>query len=202
MKRKNQMMQDFSRLLPPEIGQTRTQQVMDLAWKNFERLLQENPGEPRALKVHTVGTLYPAVSIYEALQRSGMAQPEALGLMDLLCSRRAEKQAQSIRTMLKIPGLYRKMPAIFRWMTVHQFGEAAGFRAHFYDTDKRCCKFDMTRCAYYETCTRLGCPELTPCFCHTDDVTDGHMHPKIRWHRTQTIGEGGSLCDFQITVED
>ena len=202
MKPKNAMMKDFSRLLPVRIGQERAEQVMTLAWNRLEQLLTAHAGESKALRTHTEGSLYPAISVYEALQQSGIPQADALKIMDWMCCQRAEKQARMIRLSLKIPGLYRKMPAIFRWMTVHNFGEAAGFQARFYETDKTCCKFDMTRCIYYEICRDHGCPELTACFCHTDDVTDGHMHPKIRWHRTQTIGEGGSLCDFQITVED
>lgn len=195
------MMKDFTRLLLPDLGRERTDRVMEFAWNRLEQLLTAHAGESRALRTHTEGSLYPAISVYEALQADGMAREEALELLDRLCSRRAEKQARMIRMSLKLPGLYRKMPAIFRWMTVHNFGEAAGFQAHFYETDKTRCKFDMTHCVYHTVCTENGCPELTKCFCHTDDVTNGNMHPKIRWHRTKTIGEGADICDFEIIVE-
>ena len=48
----------------------------------------------------------------------------------------------------------------------------------------------------------MGCPEHTTIFCNTDDCCYGNMHPKLQWNRTQTIGRGGGLCDFDIVVTD
>ena len=60
----------------------------------------------------------------------------------------------------------------------------------------------MTKCLYCDVCRKNNCKELIVCFCHTDDVTDGNMHPKIKWNRTKIMGDGGDCCDFDIVVED
>lgn len=27
------------------------------------------------------------------------------------------------------------------------------------------------------------------------------MHPKLKWGRTKTLGQGGDCCDFRLTIE-
>ena len=130
-----------------------------------------------------------------------MSPADALAFLDKSFSELAQPKAASMQAMLKIPGLYRWMPAIFRKVTLAQFGEKQGFAAVFYPTGRDKCRFDMTKCKYFDTFTAYGCPELTRCLCHTDDVTNGKMHPRICWHRTQTLGEGGSCCDFCLYVK-
>ena len=34
-----------------------------------------------------------------------------------------------------------------------------------------------------------------------EDILYGDMHPKLLWGRTQTLGKGGSCCDFKISVK-
>lgn len=172
------------------------------AERRYRKLCRENSQDPKAVKKQTHKNLYPCMALYEGLLQSGVKSQDALKFLDSIWSLRAEKQAHSIRQLLKIPGLYKLMPKFYKMTTCRQFGEAAGFHAHFYDLGKNRCKFDMTKCLYCDLCKKYGCPELIPCFCHTDDVTSGHMHEKIRWNRTKTMGEGGDVCDFDIIVEE
>ena len=43
--------------------------------------------------------------------------------------------------------------------------------------------------------------EIVAGFCRADDETYGHMHPKLKWGRTKTLGQGGDCCDFRLTIE-
>lgn len=185
-----------------QYGSCRWEQVLSLAEPVFSALCAGHPHESKAVRAHTVKVIYPTVALYRAMQEAGIPQSEALAFLDRTCSLRAEPKAAAMRSMLKIPGLYKKMPAIFKWVTVHQFGEAAGFQANFYDLGNGRCKFDMTRCLYCDVCRRENCPELTPCFCHTDDVTDGNMHPRLLWNRSKVMGEGADVCDFDLIVTE
>lgn len=173
-----------------------------MAVRRYEQLCRENAQDPIAVKKQTHYNLYPCLALYESLQQAGVKSRDALRFLDSVWSLRAEKQAHSLRQLLKIPGLYKLMPKFYKITTMSQFGEAAGFRFHFYDLGKNRCKFDMTQCLYCDLCKKYGCPELPPCFCHTDDVTSGHIHEKILWNRTKTMGEGGDVCDFDIIVEE
>ena len=85
-------------------------------------------------------------------------------------------------------------------MAKKQYGPAAGFEAKFYSMGKDRCKFDMVKCPFCQVCNRYGCPELTQCFCHVDDVNNENLHPKLKWNRSQFMGDGGEYCDFDIYV--
>ena len=108
--------------------------------------------------------------------------------------------ANSIDKGIKIPGLYRLMPRIFRSIMQKSFGENAGFKATYYDCPNNEFRADMTVCPYLEMCRKYGCPEFVPAFCETNDVAYGNMHPNIIWGRTKTLGKGGDCCDFKLTV--
>ena len=183
-------------------GEDKGSRIMELSYTRLEQLCRENSKDVKAVKTHTENNIFPCMSLYESMQECGIAADEALDFLDMLWSRRAEPGAASISKILKIAGLYKLYPAIFKFVAKNQFGVAAGFQAKFYDCGKGRCKFDMTKCLFCETCKRYGCPELTKCFCHVDDVNNGNLHPRLCWNRTQYMGGGGDLCDFDIFVID
>ena len=39
------------------------------------------------------------------------------------------------------------------------------------------------------------------CSENADEPTAWHIHPKLIWGRTQTLGKGGSCCDFKISIK-
>ena len=199
---KNKVFSDIAPILSRQYGEGKKTLILEYAGERFEKLCRENPDQPKAVKAHTVAKIYPCAALYDALQRCGVEKAQALDFLDRSFSEMAEPQAASMRALCKIPGFYRLMPRIFRYVTNRSFGEKAGFRAKFYPTDSTRCKFDMTRCVYCDECRRLGCPELTVCFCHTDDVTDGHMHPKLIWNRRKIMGDGADCCDFDLYIDE
>ena len=199
---KSKVLKEVLPLMETEYGLGVARSAYCMAEMRFSQLCRENAGDPKAVRKQTVFNLYPCLALYESLRQAGVKDQDALSFLDRVWSLRAIGQAHSIRQLLKIPGLYRLMPWIYRKITLKQFGQAAGFQATFYDLGNRRCKFDMTRCLYCDRCQKYGCPELVPCFCHTDDVTSGSMHEKILWNRTKTMGEGGDVCDFDIIVTE
>ena len=106
-----------------------------------------------------------------------------------------------IRKLCKIPGFYRLVPRIWKKAAFQLFGPEAGFASVLYDTPGSEVKFDMTACPYFETCKKLGCPEIAPIFCRSDDICYGHMHRKLIWNRTKTLARGGDCCDFDLYVK-
>lgn len=82
----------------------------------------------------------------------------------------------------------------FAWQTTD-----AGFDYKIYDTDKNTARLDMIKCPYHIMTVRYGCPELCVCFCDSDDIAYGDIHPKLKWHRSKTLGRGNDCCDFSLS---
>ena len=199
---KSKVIKEVRPLMETEFGLGVAHSASGIAEMRFRELCRANSQDPKPVRKQTVFNLYPCIGLYEGLQQAGVKPQTALQFLDRVWSLRAVKKARSIQKMLKIPGLYKLMPRIFKKVTLGQFGEAAGFYANFYDLGSSRCKFDMIRCLYCDLCQKYGCPELGPCFCHTDDVTSGHMHDKLLWNRTKTMGEGGDVCDFDLLIQE
>ena len=167
----------------------------------YSDLCKENQNDSKAIKQHTKHNLFPCISLYKAMLEAGINQAEALTFMDKSWSRKAKKAAESTKKMLSLFGLYKLYPAMFETVAKKQFGEKAGFKAKFYDLGKGHCKFDMTECLFAKTCKRYNCNELLKCFCHTDDINNQDLHPKLIWNRNKYMGKGDEYCDFDIYVK-
>ena len=167
----------------------------------LERLRAENAGaSPEKLR-HLEGQILPGIAAYETLQ-AVMPREEALRTVHGYVEKRAWKLKRVFEKLMRIPGLYRKVPGIFSRQTPKLFGETAGFAAREIQTDGGVWRVDMIRCPYHDECVRCGCPELCPCFCDSDDITYDGLHPKLVWHRTKTLGRGDDCCDFCLKLRD
>jgi len=45
--------------------------------------------------------------------------------------------------------------------------------------------------------SEYGLADLTPHFCRLDDLLAAEAARSVHFERTQTIGRGGTLCDFR-----
>lgn len=153
----------------------------------------------RALHAH-LQQLLPMIAFYEKAKQITGSQEKALAFVEQWAFIEAEKMMKYARGAMKL-GLYRLMPSLCEWMLDRMFGEAAGFK---YRRVPDAPKFaaDMLRCPYVDTCAKYGCPELAQFACRADDVTYGSLHPKLVWARTQTLGMGGSCCDFRLYIKE
>ena len=200
--KRNPMLKRLSVPVLRAFGPERGGALLEDADRRFEALCRENAEEPKAVKRLTHTDLYPTLALYQSVLAEGkLSRAEAARFLYDARAEAAEPDAESLRKAMRIPGAYHLMPAAFRLMTHLKFGPKAGFRFHFYPVGFSRVKFDMLRCPYCEICGRYGCPELVVAFCHTDDVTNERMHPRLHWHRTQTLGGGGEKCDFQLFIE-
>ena len=167
-------------------------------YRRSAELLTENAGASKALRTH-LEQLLPTIAFYEAAKRLAGGRQGALDFMEEWAFVEIRRMMPAVRAVMKL-GLYRLMPALCGWMLDRMFGRAAGFD---YRLVPDAPKFaaDMTRCPYVEACARYGVPELTQFACRADDVTYGDLHPRLVWGRTQTLGTGGSCCDFRLYLK-
>lgn len=131
-----------------------------------------------------------------------MSRDAALQTVHGYVERRAWKLKKLFLGLMRIPGLYKRVPGIFSRQTPKLFGPAAGFAATELQTTGGVWRIDMTRCPYHNACVQYGCRELCPCFCDSDDITYDGLHPKLRWRRTKTLGRGDACCDFCLRLEE
>ena len=89
-----------------------------------------------------------------------------------------------------------------RTIPIYTSPSAAGFAARELEVTGAVWRIDMTKCPYHDACVRYGCPELCPCFCDSDDITYGDLHPRLLWRRTETLGRGGGRCDFCLKIKE
>lgn len=161
-------------------------------------LFQEYADASKALKTH-LKQLLPMIALYEKAKEITGSQEKALIFMEKWAFIEAEKMMKYARAVMKL-GVYRLIPALCENMLDKMFGEKAGFEYRRVP-DAPCFAVDMTRCPYVDTCKKYGCPELSQFACKADDVTYENLHPKLIWRRTQTLGMGGSCCDFRLYVD-
>ena len=168
--------------------------------KEYDALCEQYKDQPKALVSHTHRNIFPVVVCFHALIQEGLSRQEAAQIANDRFLELMESSKKSIQSALKIPGLYKLMPWLWKTLMPKMFKEDAGFRFQFYPTDKNQVKFDMLACPYHQVCKELDCLELAPTFCATDDLCYGNMHPKLIWNRTKTIARGSELCDFDLYI--
>lgn len=172
---------------------------LDLAMRaRLAQLLTQNADASKALKMHLTSQILPAIAAYETLQQA-VPKAEALGIVHGYTHENALNSRALYEKALRVPGMYRLVPWIFKVGTHMAFGEDASF-ADVEHNEPGVWRIDMTKCPYHDYCTRYGCPELCVCFCDSDDTTYTDLHPELEWHRTTTLGRGGDRCDFCLKL--
>ena len=167
----------------------------------LQELRAENAGASKEKQRHLENQILPGIAAYETLQ-TVMPKEEALQTGHGYVEQQAWRMKKAFLKLMRIPGLYRIVPAIFARETPKLFGVTAGFAATDIQTTGCVWRIDMTKCPYHDTCARYGCPELCHCFCDSDDITYDGLHPRLYWHRTKTLGRGNDCCDFCLKLRD
>jgi len=183
-------------------GKEKCTEIMNDAQLRYNELLEENKDDSKKVRMHTYDRIYPAVAMFDALTNNGVEREEAADLLVEYYHQRSEPVGEMIRKIMKVPGLYKIIPSLFTKLTNVMFGEDSGFKARYYPTGKNQMKVDMVKCPYTDLCKKYGCPEIVRGFCEADDICYGHMHEKLIWGRTKTLGKGGDCCDFDIRIKE
>jgi len=186
--------------LEERYGSARARAIAAKALKRYDELVEENKAEPKEFHMHTRERIYPSIAVFDALLDEGIGRKEAEDFVTDYYRWRAGGMAKKIKTIFKIPGLYRIVPKFFFKMTQRSFGPQAGFSSENAFLGEGEMRFDMTVCPYHEKCVHYGCPEIVKGFCDADDICYGDMHPRISWDRTKTIGHGDGICDFKVHI--
>ena len=174
-------------------------QIKREAEARFEQLCAENRETPKAMKKHTELCIFPAIAVYETLLKHGMEKEAAVDRISGFFVGLSGKGFKAVSAWLHLFGNYHRYPANFVKNSLRDFSPEAGFEYVMPEgSDPAAARFDIIKCPYHEMCKKYNCPELNRAFCDSDDAKYGHLHPKLMWRRTGTLGKGAACCDFLI----
>ena len=195
---KNAMYRFIHRELVKLYGDDATRQIIALAEKHYAACVQLCTDSPKGEWTHLNNTILPTVSLYKALLE--IDPKNALTSAHTVMMNVCQVGGAFMGGVLKLPG----MKSAFMWflpkMARQMFGPSCGFQFENYQVSKRYLKMDMTACPYCRYAKLFGTPELTKVFCDSDFATYGDL-PGIQFERTQTLGTGGTCCDFRFIRE-
>ncbi len=169
--------------------------------RRYEQLCIENKLESKAVQRHTNLEIYPCIALLDAQIRQGVPREVAIQFLFDYIECKSKRMENIIKKIMKIPGIYKKVPVLFGKMAKKNFGKAANFDAQYHVINKKEMRFDMNKCLYYDIFLYYQYPEMTQAYCQADDILYGNMHPKLSWERTKTLGNGDCICDFKIMVK-
>ncbi len=185
-----------------DIGKARAERIAAKAQKRYEILCRENAADSKPLRAHTYRRIYPGIAVYEALRADGIGQERAVWYVREYFQRFSARFVPHLQRAIKLLGLAKRTPEIFMRVSLQSFGPDAGFGYEFPENRGNEARFNIVKCPHYEACLRYGCPEITRAFCDGDDAGYSHLHPKLIWGRTKTIGRGGDCCDFLLKYKE
>lgn len=148
------------------------------------------------LRWHLAGYLLPGVAVYRTLQTLGQPAPLAARAVGGLLARDALPRRRRLERAFRLPGSYALFAAAVRLLSPIMF-PAPGWRIVWLEVSRDRVAFDIDRCYYLAALTALDAADLTPAYCHVDDILYDDLAPCIVWARTGTLAAGCARCDFR-----
>ena len=136
----------------------------------------------------------PAIAIYSVLINEGISSEKAIEWIDVLFQEVLFKaQRKGMKLIGMLPDPYPFVRLSLRSMSRNSYLPNS---EQIVEDSENCFAMNVKRCYYLDMMQRYDVPELTACFCHTDDWLSAMM-PKVTWHRTSTLAQGAEHCDFR-----
>lgn len=189
------------KLLPILSGRMPPDQAKTLLRKSsfiYERLRCIANRETKSRKKNILENILPFISLYQALQETGLNKEQALEEMYAITE---QYTRDGMRKTYERAG---KLPFFFPlFRKMFTTGLSCGsWKVTFLENNSEHFFYDITKCLWHDVCTQLGCPELCPIFCHNDEINFVDVTPRLHFRRSQTLGEGGTCCDFRFYRHD
>ena len=172
--------------------------ILRRAENHYAALSAQCEGATPGEHFHLDNTILPTAAIYKALLEVDSANALAVTHEALISL--CQTGNRMMRLILRVPGMKGLFMRLLPKMALKMFGRESGFDYTNFHADKAHLTMDTTVCPYCKYARLLGVEALMPTFCESDFATYGGL-PGIRFERTQTLGTGGSCCDFRFIRE-
>lgn len=195
---KNKSYQVLKDLLRTRLDDKIIEAIWQTAGDNLESLRNKYKDAPQGEQFHLNGTILPRIAMYQAMTEN-MAEEEAVSFIDQTVERSCMKIGKLLDKITSLPGMANVFLYLFRKMTLKIFGENNGFKQVVYEEGKETLRFDITECPYHKYSRENQSTKIAHTFCDSDLYCYGHL-TKIKFERTETIGRGGTRCDFRLSL--
>lgn len=142
--------------------------------------------------------IFTSIALYEVLQARGRTEAEAYRIVseEMWKFLDPSPMQRLARRRFFLPLMKRLVPFGFKK------GSGFGWRYTWHrDDPKREFHFECNACIYAEILGRRGLLKLGAMCCHADIINYGNL-PYTDFIRTQTLCQGGDLCDFRFVRHD
>lgn len=179
--------------LTDEFGKEKGCLLFEQESKILSVIIDQITGKRKNQLKTLIQTILPRIAMYKTFLNEKFSKDEANKYMrkymlEIIASKKHDLTAK----MEKFPGFYYIYSSVFLKImrTTDLQVSTQNHGKDFYDVT-------ITKCLWHTACVENGCEELCSLFCDVDDVTYGGLE-KIGFSRKQTIGYGGSCCDFHF----
>lgn len=176
-------------------GKEKTNSIIELAENHYQECMTLCQNASKGELFHLENTILPTTSFYKALLE--VDNENALKNTNAIIIGLCETGGKALDHILKFPGMKSVFMKLLPKMAVKMFGRECGFDYKNLKVSNTCLEMDMTVCPYVKYANIFKVPELTPVFCESDSATYGNLSG-ISFKRTETLGTGGSKCDFKF----
>ena len=180
-------------------GKEKTVIIVELAQKHYQECLALCKDASKGERTHLEDTILPTTAVYKALLE--VDSEDALKNTNDIIINLCEMGGSILNNVLKIPGMTAVFMKLLPKMALKLFGRECGFDYINFEASGDMMQMDMTMCPYVKYAKRFQVDELMPVFCNSDFATYGNLS-KISFRRTETLGTGGSKCDFKFVRTD
>ena len=176
-------------------GKDKTEEIVKLAQKHYQECQALCKDASKGERIHLEDTILPATAVYKALLE--VDNENALRNVNDIIIALCEKAGSILNSGMKIPGVTSVFMKVLPKMATKLFGRECGFDYMNFEASSDMLQMYMTQCPYVKYAKLFGAEGLMPVFCNSDFVTYGKLD-KISFRRTQTLGTGGTMCDFKF----
>ena len=176
------------------LGEDKGNDVWNRAAVILSEITNRYPPFTKEEYVHTKG-IFNASALYLSLKEA--TPDKALEIIEEGMASYAKETAKTYQRMVKIPFGKTIFLKGFAKGARTMFGESAGFKQKIHHADGDSLRFDVIACPYVRYTTELGCSEIAHIFCENDIYAYAYLKG-IVFERTQTLGTGGTKCDFYL----
>ena len=167
------------------------------AQERYAALLEKRPHlAHQALRSHLKGSILPGLALYQVLLEEGNPQEEVVAEMEFALAKTVASSLKVIKLLERLPNQFLVFRKALDLIMKTSF-PAAGWDVTWVANDEHQVAFNIHSCFYMQVLEYYGAPELVPVFCRTDDLIGEALPKSIRWERSNTLAQGGEMCDFR-----
>lgn len=151
-------------------------------------------GENDYKKHALCNSIFPGIAIYQTLQKYGFTKNEAYYILENALKPIAKFAGIIYNTLDLLPNGY-KLIRKSLWNDMKGKNSEC-WETDFLQDDDNGFAYTVNRCIFVDVPAENSCSEISKLYCKNDIYCFKGLHRHVKWKRTQTLGYGGSSCDF------